>query len=371
MPLQPKKHIAGLKACAHGGTNYAEFKKLDIKPEDILDFSVSTNPFMPPPGIRELMMQVPVERYPDSQSTEMTERLAARLEIAPEKILVGSGTTELIRLIALAYFRQRDNVLILEPTYGEYEVACRISGARALKHRALEEAGFAPKMDEVIEIIRQRRPRAVFICNPNNPTGKYLPRAEIEKILKACRDALLVLDEAYVTFVENTWNPLDLIERFNLIVLRSMTKDYGLPGLRLGYAAADREIVDTLRAVMPPWSVNVIAQEAGKAVLGQDNYLQETLVKVREAKRYLTGQLTRLGFSVVPSDAHYFLVKVGDAATCRRTLLKQGVMVRDCTSFGLPEYLRVSPRTLPECEKLVATMKREIEKPGFQKERNR
>lgn len=356
MSLQPKRYVAGLKACAHGGFNYAELKELGIKPDDVLDFSVSTNPFMPPPGIKEMMKDIAVERYPDSQSSELTARLAQRLKIAPEKILVGSGTTELIRLIALAYFRQGDAVLILEPTYGEYEVACRISGARVLKHRAKEEDNFTPNVDDVIEIICKRRPRAVFICNPNNPTGKYLSRAEIERVLNACNDTLLVLDEAYVAFVVKSWSPLDLIGRGNVIVLRSMTKDYGLPGLRLGYAVACTGITDSLRAVMPPWSVNIIAQEAGKAVLEQEEYLKQTLVKVREAKRYLISNFTRLGFRAVPSDSHYFMVKVGNAKACRDALLQRGIMVRDCTSFGLPEFIRVSPRSLPECEKLVEAM---------------
>jgi histidinol-phosphate aminotransferase len=361
MPLQPKKFIAGLKACAHGGFNYTELKKLDAKPDSILDFSVSTNPFMPPPGIREMMKEIPIERYPDSQSGELTALLAERLHLLPENIVVGSGTTELIRLIALAYFRQKDTVLILEPTYGEYEVACRISGARVLRHRALEADGFVPKMDEIAKIVRKCRPRAVFICNPNNPTSKYILRPEIEKVLNACGDALLVLDEAYVTFVENTWNSLDLINGDNVVILRSMTKDYGLPGLRLGYAVAGREISEILRLVMPPWNVNAVAQEAGKAVLEQDKYLRATLTKVQEAKSYLTANLTQLGFHTVPSEAHYFLVKVGNAKACRDALLQYEIMVRDCTSFGLPEYIRVSPRTLPDCEKFIKAMSKIIQ----------
>ncbi len=356
MPLQPKRCLAGLKTCPHGGINHAELKSLGIEPDEILDFSVSTNPFMPPPGIRDKMKDFAIERYPDSQANDLRQRLAERLSLTPENILVGSGTTEIIRLIALTYFRQGDPVLILEPTYGEYEVAGRIAGARPVKYRALEKDAFAPKIDKVIEIIRQRRPRAVFICNPNNPTGKYLSRADIEKVTEALGDTLLVLDEAYVTFVAKSWNPFDLTERGNLIVLRSMTKDYGLPGLRLGYAVARREIIDSLRLVLPPWNVNVIAQEIGTAVLKQEEYLRESLVKVHESRQFLTNALMRLGFTVLPSDAHYFLVKVGHAPACRRTLLKYGIMVRDCTSFGLPEYIRVSPRTLSECEKLVKAM---------------
>jgi histidinol-phosphate aminotransferase len=174
--------------------------------------------------------------------------------------------------------------------------------------------------------------------------------------VNALDDTLLVLDEAYVAFVGKSWNSLDLVEKGNVIIMRSMTKDYGLPGLRLGYAVARREIIDNLRLVMPPWNINVIAQEAGIAVLKQDGYLKESLTKTHKAKQFLTGGLTCLGFSVMPSDAHYFLVKVGSAPECRRALLKHGIMVRDCTSFGLPEYIRVSPRTMPECEKLIKAM---------------
>jgi histidinol-phosphate aminotransferase len=360
LPLQPKKWLAGLEVCPHGGIDYAELEELGIDPDRILDFSVSTNPFMPPPGIKERLKDMPVERYPDSWASALTQKLAARLVVDAENIVVGSGTTEIIRLIALAYFRRGDAILIPQPTYGEYELAGRITGARIMAPRAAEEANFTPKIDEVIKTIRQRRPRAVFICNPNNPTGKYLSRMAIERIADALDDTLLVLDEAYVAFVASSWCPFDLAERGNVIVLRSMTKDYGLPGLRLGYAVARRGIADVLRKVRPPWNVNGLAQATGLAVLDEDDYLQQSLAQVKEAKRFLTAEIARFGFTVLPSDAHYFLVKVGNAPECRRALLRHGILVRDGSSFGLPEYIRVSPRSLPECEKLVAAMEKTL-----------
>lgn len=361
MSLRPKRGIARLKTCAHGGIHQlkdTELKTLGIDPNNILDFSVSTNPFMPPPGTKEKMGTAAIEEYPDSQSNELRQRLSGRLGVAPENILVGSGTTELIRLVALTYFRQRDSVLLLEPTYGEYEVACQLTGARPLKHRARESDNFTPRIEEVVDIIRKRHPRGVFICNPNNPTGLYLSRREIETIMEVMEDSLLILDEAYVTFVEKRRDPFDLTERGNVVVLRSMTKDYGLPGLRLGYAVACREIIDSLRPVLPPWNVNVIAQKVGVDVLEKEEYLRQSLRQVREAKRFLTGELKRLGFKVLPSDAHYFLVKVGNAQQCHNALLAQGILVRDCTSFGLKEYIRIAPRTMPECQKLIAAMGR-------------
>lgn len=356
MSLLPKRGIARLRTCPHGGVNYAEIRALGLKPEDIIDFSVSTNPFMPPPGIKEALSKIPIEEYPDSRSTELREKLAERLGISTEKIMVGSGTTELIRLIAMTYFRRGDRVLILEPTYGEYEPACRIAGARPVKHRVKAEDNFTPEMDDVINLIRQHHPRAVFICNPNNPTGKYLSRMEIERLLDTTDDNLLILDEAYVAFVEESWNSVDLAGRDNIIILRSMTKDYGLPGLRLGYAVACREIIDSLRRVSLPWNVNIIAQHAGVTVLKQEEYLKHSLRQIREGKRFLTDELTQLGLKVLPSDANYFLIKTGNASEFRSLLVKQGILVRDCTSFGLPEYIRISPRTMPECRKLIAAI---------------
>jgi len=356
LPLRLRRVVEGLKTCEHGGVlqlKDAELKTLGIDPNEVLDFSVCTNPFMPPPGIKEIMSTISIERYPDSQSTELRQALSGHLAVLPENILVGSGTTELIRLIALNYFRRGDRVLLLEPTYGEYEVACRLAGARLVKHRARENDNFIPEMGEVVELLQNHRPRAVFICNPNNPTGKYLSRRDIETFLDNLEDSLLVLDEAYVAFVGESWNSLGLTERDNVVVMRSMTKDYGLPGLRLGYAVACREIIDSLRSVLPPWNVNSIAQKVGIAVLEEEEYLKQSLRQVQEAKRFLTGHLSRLGFKVLPSDTHYFLVKVSNATGCHRSLLKRGILVRDCTSFGLSEYIRVSPRTMSECVKLI------------------
>jgi histidinol-phosphate aminotransferase len=356
MSLQPKRGIARLQTCPHGGINYTELKALGIDPETIMDFSVCTNPFMPPPGIKEIINNAPIEQYPDSGATDLTQRLSESLSVPAENILVGSGTTELIRLIAIAYFRNSGHVLLLEPTYGEYEVACQIVGTQTIKYRAKEEDNFTPKINDVVGLIRRHLPQAVFICNPNNPTGKYLSQADIEAILDAMDESLLILDEAYVTFMEKGWNSLGLRKRNNVVVLRSMTKDYGLPGLRLGYAVAHRDVIKYLRPALPPWNVNAVAQKAGAAVLKQKEYLRQSLNKIQECKRYLTGELTRLRFRILPSDAHYFLVKAGNATECRHSLLKHGILVRDCTSFGLPEYIRIAPRTMPECKKLITAI---------------
>ncbi|MFC1992287.1 pyridoxal phosphate-dependent aminotransferase [Chloroflexota bacterium] len=357
MPLEPRPEIKNLDECPHGGINYAELRRAGVAPEGIIDFSVCTNPYMPPPKITEMRLDsLSIKQYPDTEAIDLKQRLFERLRVPSDNILVGSGTTELIRLIALAYLRQEDYVLVLEPTYGEYEVTSVIAGAKLVKQRAKAEDGFALKLEETVSLIKKYRPRIVFICNPNNPTGRYLPRREIEAVLDAVGDGLLVLDEVYVAFVEQGWASIDLCSQGNIVILRSMTKDYGLAGLRLGYSIASREITDSLHRIRPPWSVNTIAQMVGAIVLMDNEYLEHTKEKIREARRYLINGLSQLGFQPLPSDTHFFLIKVGKAKSFRSALLKHGIQVRDCASFQLPEYVRIVTRTLPECQKLIATI---------------
>jgi histidinol-phosphate aminotransferase len=249
-------------------------------------------------------------------------------------------------------------VLILGPTYGEYEPSVRLAGARPLFYRAREEDGFRPDYDIIDGMLREHRPRAAFVCNPNNPTGYLHPREALDGMNRAAGDTLLVLDEAYRSYIEAGRSPLHLNEQANVIILRSMTKDYGLPGLRLGYAVAPGDIIENLRKALPPWNVNGPAQTAGLWVLDRDEELAASLKKVREARDYLMRGIARLGFTVLPTEASYFLVKVGNGAACRRDLLKDGLMVRDCASFGLPAYVRIAARPMEECRKLIGALEK-------------
>jgi len=329
---------------------------MGLTPEAVLDFSVCANPFMPPPGVRKIFNTIAVNHYPDSEATEFRQCLSEKLGVAPDNILVGSGAVELIRLIALTYFRHGDSVLLLEPTFGEYRVACQIVGAEVVKQWGREEESFAPRIEETVNLIRQHHPRGVFICNPNNPTGQYLARQEIEMILDACVDGLLILDEAYIAFVNESWSSVDLICRGNAIIVRSMTKDYALAGLRLGYAIANQEIIDALRRVRPPWNVSIVAQKAGVMALREVGYLEQCKKEIRQAKEFLISELSRIGFTLVPSNTNFFLVRVANAKAFRAALLRHGILVRDCTSFRLPRYVRIAPRTMPECQKLITVI---------------
>ncbi len=368
MSLLPRPEIRDVAICQHGGIDYAEIEMLGIAPQDILDFSANLNPFGPPPGVMEALRDMlaarlsePISHYPDSEAGDLRRALAEKLGIKAESILVSSGSTELIRLAALAYFGREEQVLLIEPTYGEYQLACQIVGASFIKQQLSAQNGFWLNVDETVEIIRQHRPKGIFVCNPNNPTGRYLSRADFERILDASSgqsgNSLVVLDEAYVSFVDNAWSSVNMIERGNLLVLRSMTKDYAMAGLRLGYGVAREEIISILHRICPPWNVNAMAQKVGIIAVNAEEYLKRCQTELRDVKNYLITELSDLGLQPLPSEANFFLVEVGDAAQFRHALLERKILVRDCTSFGLPSYIRIAPHTLPECQRLIAAIK--------------
>jgi histidinol-phosphate aminotransferase len=213
-------------------------------------------------------------------------------------------------------------------------------------------------MAQATSRIAQERPSLVFLCNPNNPTGVFLDSPEVQTLVQAVAGVggLLVIDEAYISFVDNPWDSLGLALRGNAVVVRSMTKDYALTGLRLGYALAPEEVIARLSAFQPDWSVNGLAQAAGLAALSDTGYLPRARQAVAQAKEYLAHRLTSLGLTVHPSTANFLLVHVANAGLWRGQLMRRGFFVRDCTSFGLPEHIRVGIRPMEDCRRLADAM---------------
>lgn len=343
-----------LPPSVHGGFDYAELERLGFSPDDVLDFSVNSNPFGPPPDVRGILAQVAVDRYPDRECLALRAVLAERNSCAEEQVWVSNGSSELIWLLGLAYLRAGDSVMVVGPTYGEYAIAGKMMQARVGTFVARQEEGFRPVVGALEGMLQDVRPRLTFLCNPNNPTGVYLDRSTIESLVAVNPGGLLVLDEAYAAFVADRWDVTPLLETGRVVVLRSMTKDYALTGLRLGYLLACAEIVEAVRRVQPPWSVNAVAQAAGSVALQAEAYLQDTLAKTRQAALELRQALLALGLRVCPSDTHFFLVEVDDATKTRSALLRSGILVRDCTSFGLPTFVRVATRRPEENQRLIA-----------------
>ena len=351
----------------HGSINPSELRALGLKLEDVLDFSASISPIGPPEGVWEAIRTVDLSSYPDPECLELREAICRHLsepsgdgarKISIEQVLAGNGSTEIFHLLARVYLANRGAAFLLTPTYGEYEGACRLAGGRALNLDADLTGDFRWDIGAATDIIKAEQPELVIVCNPNNPTGVYLDRQEVGALADAAKDAgsLLVVDEAYLSFVEEPWDSLELLDRAEVMLVRSMTKDYAQTALRLGYALASEEVVSRLREYQPDWSVNGLAQKAGVSALEDAAYLPRAREAVFSAKKFLYDELGALGLGVPRSEANFILVKVGDAPKWRSLLLSKGIVVRDCTSFGLPEYVRVGIRSLADCQRLAAAM---------------
>jgi len=349
LALRVNPHVGVLSAVEHGGAGYTGLKEAG----GALDFSACCNPYGPPPGVRRALRKTDISTYPDHRSSELARSLAEKLGINAGNVIAGSGSTEIIRLAALAYLAADDKVVIPSPTYGEYELAGCLAGAAVVKYHLREDRDFRLSIDDFISFAGRYNTRAVFLCNPNNPTGQMLPLKDVRRLVNRFPDTLIALDEAYMAFTGERGDVHDLIDEPNVLVIRSMTKDYALAGLRLGYGLACREIINSLEKVRPPWNVSSPAQQAGTAAAGCSGYIRQCNIKMQKCKSYLVNQLLKMGYKTIPSDTHFFLMKVGDAAAFKSRLLARGCLVRDCSSFGLPAYVRISPRRMGDCRKLI------------------
>jgi histidinol-phosphate aminotransferase len=391
LALQPKPHIADIQPGTHGGINFcapafgeeriaAPFglamtglkgthpktslrgarrrrSNLSRRPEAVLDFSTCCNPYGPPPSVNEALAKADIALYPDHDCREFIGLLSSAIGAPQENLIATSGSTELLRLAALAYTGPGDTVVIPSPTYGEYELSCKIANAHVVKYEMKERAGFRLAAGAFISFARKFRPSAIFLCNPNNPTGRYLGLSDIVKIVSSFPDTLIVLDEAYVSFTADALDSLELLDYPNILIVRSMTKDFALAGLRLGYGIASKVIIDTLKKLRPPWNVNSAAQQAGLAALNSPHYMKKCNALINKGKNYLVSQLKSPGYEVLPTDTNFFLVRVGNASKFQRELLAKGFLVRDCSSFGLPAYIRIAPRRMQDCRSLIAAIK--------------
>ena len=347
MMISPRPEVLALSEAVHGAVNDAELADRGIDPRTILDFSASINPFGPSPKVLEALTNAPIDRYPDREATALRQALAAQLDVPVENLIAGNGSSELLYLIALAFFRPNDAVVIVGPTYSEYARVATLMGAKLIHCDATAGTNFEVPVELVSRSLHSLRPRALFLCHPNNPTGKCLPADIVRQWAEDFSETLFIIDEAYIEFSPITQSLVSAKQQ-NIVVLRSLTKAYGLAGLRLGYAIADPEIIRVLCRVRPPWSVNAVAQAAGVAALNDSAHLQQSVTTLLAEKKWLLDELQSLGLSTYPSSANFFLVRVTNATQVRQRLLESRILVRDCTSFGLPEFLRISPRCRSE-----------------------
>ncbi len=357
----------GFERAVHGALDYGELERLGLHPWDVLDFSVNTNPYGPSPHVREAVANTAIDRYPDRECLELRRAILDYelngTNLPPSSIICGNGTSELIWAITRAYLKPGLKAAILGPTFGEYRVACLATGATVVEFRAQADACFQPDIEVLAAWISREQPSLVWLCNPNNPTGTWIDQHHVQLLAEACHrtGAMLVVDEAYWRFVfpREAYSAVELVDatrRLQVIVLRSLTKDFALAGLRLGYAIATPDIAERLGAQLPSWNVNGAAQAAGIVALTDRTHLKTTLDNLAIERLAFFHALRDIGLNVIPSRTHFCLIEVGNAHRVRQRLLNRKILVRDGTSFGLSQFIRAATRPRGEWQQLVLAL---------------
>jgi len=368
-----RENVKDLAPCVHGGGVWEAAKRVGFRQEAIVDFSSSVNPLGPSrkalAAIRANLGCIP--SYPDSNSNELREAIAANFKgVSKDNVIAGNGSTELIYLFVETFMKRGDVALIPAPTFGEYERAVRRIGEEPKHVKPNADFQFSPD----VFTADLSGAKIVFFCNPNNPTSVLASPEHVTEIVERAleENVFVFLDEDFLEFVdgEESFSLVSKVERYpNLFVLKSFTKIFGLTGLRVGYGIASEEIIGVLLNAKIPWNVNCLAQAAAIAALGDEEHLMKTRELIRGEKLFLMRALKQIeAFKVFPADANFIFADIRQsgytAAELKEKMLREGVLIRDCSSFrGLDEYyIRVAVKTRRENAKLIETFEKIVGK---------
>ncbi|MBM4313814.1 MAG: cobyric acid synthase, partial [Deltaproteobacteria bacterium] len=345
----------------HGG-NIVKLAAAAGRPAgEILDFSANINPLGPPEWLRPLISsQVSsLVHYPDPDCTDLVRAFSERFGVSADEVLMGNGVTELLYLLPRVLGKRR--AVIPAPAYADYGAAAAAAGLAVESLSLREERAFVPDIEEIDA--RLRGDEAVFLGRPNNPTGHFLCADTLRELAGRHAATLFIVDEAFADFVVEE-SLLDKERPRNFVVLRSFTKFFAIPGLRLGCIVADREMILRLREIAPPWSVNTLAQAVGAAALRDSEYADETRRFVGERRAELTRELEAIpGLAVYPGRANFLLVRIDrggvTASELARRTLAEGISIRVCDNFtGLDgRFFRVAVRTSEENGRLCRSLR--------------
>lgn len=321
------------------------------------DFSANINPLGMPENVRKALCErvLEYERYPDVNCSELALKIAENEKICAEKIVCGNGAADLIYRIV--YALKPKKALIAVPTFSEYEKALRSADCEVNYHVLSEKNEFEIQEDFIEKIGGND---IIFLCNPNNPTGKMIPPELMKKIIEKCneKNCILVIDECFMDFVreKNKYSVSDFFS--NIIVLKAFTKIYAMAGLRLGYAiCGNAENADKIRLCGQCWSVSVPAQVAGIAALNEKKYVEKTVKIISEEREFLANSLKEIGFKVYNSEANFILFECDFPLD--KLLLEKKILIRSCDNFyGLEHgFFRIAVRTHNENSVLINVIK--------------
>jgi histidinol-phosphate aminotransferase len=344
----------------HGGPRADELRRLGVDPGRLIDFSVNTNPYGPSPAVIEAIARAAIDRYPDPTAHAVCEAMAPLLAVRPAQLALGNGAAELLWTLARGLLSKTTCVLIVEPTFSEFRAAAGAVGARILEHRTLESEQFQIDLARVTSVIRAEDVRVLYLCVPNTPTGVALPARDVASFAEALPRVTVILDQSFLS-LSDRFADAEVGMPPNVVRVRSLTKDHGIPGVRVGYLIATPEIVARVEAERPAWSTSSFCQAAALAACRDASFVSESRAKLRADGARLRASLEALDLRPCASTTPFFLLRAARASDLRLRLLAQHqILVRDCTSFGLPDFIRLAVRPAPDCERLLAALKKEL-----------
>jgi len=334
-------------------------RELGLPPEGIIKLASNENPLGPSPAAVAAMQKAiaTLNLYPDGNAFYLKQKLAAKLGLAPENLILGNGSNEIIEFVGHALLTPCAEAVMSQYSFAIYLLVTKLFNARPIVVPARNYGHDLPAMLAAIT----PQTRVVFVANPNNPTGTVVPREEVIRFLEQVPDrVLLVMDEAYIEFLDD---PADLIPfirnraRSNLLIMRTFSKIFGLAGLRIGYGIAVPELVTALETVRQPFNINSIAQAGALAALDDAEHIRRTRQNNADGLRFLGDCLHKLDIEFIPSAGNFILARVGNGKRVVDELQKRGVIVRPMGGYDLPEWIRISVGTPRENERCLAALK--------------
>jgi histidinol-phosphate aminotransferase len=319
--------------------------RAQYKPARIVKLGSNENPLGANPKVLKAIAKAlpKVSLYPDGSSRVLREELAGYCGVSADEVIVGNGSDEILLMIALAFVKPGEKVVVSENTFSEYEFSGRVLDADIVK---VPLRGMRYDVKAFIAALKLK-PKMMFLCNPNNPTGNYFTHAELESLLrKAPRECLIVVDEAYGDYADEKDFPrsVELLRKHpNLIVARTFSKLFGLAGLRLGYGLGRAEVLRETLRVKTPFNVNLLVQTAAVAALNDKAFIRKSLSVNAKGRAQIEAGFRKLGLFYLPTQANFICFRVPrPAVDLCEDLLKRGMIIRALKSFGLPEWCRVT-----------------------------
>ncbi len=355
MTPRPKPWIATLEPYVPGKPIEELERELGIA--NAVKLASNENPLGPSPRAVEAIQRAAanVHRYPDGASFRLREALARQLGVARESLVFGCGADEILELVAKSFLGPGDECIFAWPSFAMYPIVVKGMGATPVPVPL--DANWVHDLDALAGALTART-RVVVVCNPNNPTGTSVARDAFDRFAAALPpEVVLLIDEAYVDFSQRS-DRIDglawVARRPGTLSARTFSKISGLAGLRVGYAVADPELAGVLERARHPFNLNVLAEVAALAALGDREHLERTLRSNREGMAYLTRELASLGIPTWPSEANFLLAQPGPGAY--EQLLRKGIIVRPLAGFGMPAHVRITVGTAAENEALVKAL---------------